>query len=84
MNHIRRSAVGEFAKQNEAQNYPKQLGVNVAGIWDESYCSYLGRSDNELAEIGETVRAATDYSNKIWHYQKSADVILVADTSCHR
>ena len=75
--------MGEFAKQNEAQNYPKQLGVNEAGIWDESYRSYLGRSVNELAEAGETVRAATVYRDMDWHWQKSAEAIVVADTSCH-
>jgi hypothetical protein len=43
--------VGEFAKQNKAQNYPKTGGVNVADIWSESKRSYLGRSDRNVVEI---------------------------------
>ena len=37
--------LGEFAKQNKAQNYPKAGGVNATDIWSESKRSYLGRSD---------------------------------------
>jgi hypothetical protein len=84
MNLIRRSAVGESAKQDKAPNYPKRLSVNEAGIWDESYRSYLGRSGDALTEAGETARAATVYSDITCHFQKSAEVIVVADTSCHR
>lgn len=36
--------MGKFAVQNEAQNYPKPVGVNVADRWSESKRSYLGRS----------------------------------------
>ena len=42
--------LGEFAIQNEALNYPKTGGVNVADIWSESMRSYLGKSDREATD----------------------------------
>jgi len=33
---MRQLPVGEFAKQNKALNYPKQVAVYLTGVWRES------------------------------------------------
>ncbi|MCX2430643.1 hypothetical protein [Pedobacter sp. GR22-10] len=47
---MRQLHVGEFAIQNEAQNYPKHVVVYLTGIWRESLRSYPGRSAEQLPE----------------------------------
>jgi len=42
--------VGEFAIQNEAQNYPKHGAVYLTGMWRESLLSYAWRSDKRWTE----------------------------------
>jgi hypothetical protein len=42
--HIRLNGVDEFAKQNEVQHCFELHIVDAAGIWDEGYRSYPGRS----------------------------------------
>jgi hypothetical protein len=46
---MRRCHAGEFATQNEAQNYPKRDNVDLTGRWRESLRPYPGRSDYKLS-----------------------------------
>ena len=43
--------MGEFASQNEAQNYSKLANVNVADRWSERLRSYPGRSDRYVVDM---------------------------------
>jgi len=60
---MRQSDMGEFAKQNEARNYPKYQAVYLTGIWRESLRSYPGRSVKRWTEgeaQPEGARACSD------------------------
>ena len=35
--------------KTKPDSYPEYILVNAAGTWNESYCSYLGRSVDQLA-----------------------------------
>ncbi len=67
--------MGEFAKQNKALNYPELTNVNPTDTWDESCCSYPGRSD-----IKESYPRLSGQSkscgNASLSCQKSAEVIV--------
>ena len=47
--HTRLTKVGRVCITKQSPTLPKTLGVNVADIWDEGCCSYLGRSDRYIA-----------------------------------
>ncbi|HAL83850.1 MAG TPA: hypothetical protein DCO83_17730 [Mucilaginibacter sp.] len=68
--------MGEFAKQNEAQNYPKHEAVNLTGIWRESLRSYPGRSDKQWTEGEAQPEGARACSDARLVYQKSAEAIV--------
>jgi hypothetical protein len=68
--------VGEFAKQNEARNYPKHEAVNLTGIWRESLRSYPGRSDKWWTEGEAPPEGARASSDTELVYQKSAEAIV--------
>ena len=72
-NSIRHFLWDEFAIQNEIQKLHGHRSVNTAGIWDESYCSYHGRSHG---------RAETEYETRLKkiYREKSAEVIVAI---CH-
>jgi hypothetical protein len=40
-----------MTKQNPI--LPEPLGVNAAGIWDESYRSYPGRPDQYVGDVNQ-------------------------------
>ena len=47
---LRQGVVDKAAKQVEVRYYPKPLVVNAANTWEESICSYPGRSVKLLPE----------------------------------
>ena len=73
---MRQSDVGEFAKQNEARNYPKHQDVDLTGIWRESLRSYPGRSDKLWTEGEAQPEGARACSDTKLVYQKSAEAIV--------
>jgi hypothetical protein len=68
--------VGEFARQNEARNYPKHGAVNLTGIWRESLRSYPGRSDKPWTEGDARPKGAIACSDASLVYQKSAEAVV--------
>lgn len=73
---MRQSHPGEFAVQNEAQNYPTDVGVYLTGIWGESLRSYPGRSDKQWTEGEARPEGAGACSDTKLVYQKSAEAIV--------
>ena len=68
--------MGEFARQNKAQNYPKHVAVDLTGIWRESLRFYPGRSDKLLPEGDALPEGARSYSDIVLVSQKSAEAIV--------
>jgi hypothetical protein len=60
---MRQLHVGEFANQNKALNYPKQVAVYLTGIWRESLRSYPGRSVKQWTEGDAPPEGARAYSD---------------------
>jgi hypothetical protein len=60
---MRQLLVGEFANQNKAQNYPKQVAVDLTGVWGESLRSYPGRSVKQWTEGEAPPEGARVYSD---------------------
>ena len=54
--HTRLTKVGWVCNTKQSPTLPKTLGVNVADIWDEGCCSYLGRSDRYIANKDELLK----------------------------
>ena len=54
--HIRLTKDGWVCKTKQNPTLPKSLGVNVADIWDEGCCSYLGRSDRYIVNKDELLK----------------------------
>ena len=57
--HTRLTKVGRVCITKQSPTLPETLGVNVADIWDEGCCSYLGRSDRYIANKDEFSKAIT-------------------------
>ena len=64
----------EFAKQNEVQKLHGVRSVNDAGIWNEGYLSYRGRSHR---------RDETKYESRLKkiYCEKSAEIIVPDETT---
>lgn len=60
-NSIRHNLWDEFAKQNEILKLHGHRNVNAAGIWNEGYSSYHGRSHGRV-ETGYEARLKQDLS----------------------
>ena len=54
--HIRLAKVGRVCKSKQSPTLPETLGVNVADIWDEGCCSYLGRSYRYIVSKDELLK----------------------------
>ena len=54
--HTRLTKVGRVCNTTQSPTLPKTLGVNVADIWDEGCCSYLGTSDRYIANKDEFLK----------------------------
>ena len=54
--HMRLTKVGRVCATKQSPTLPETLGVNVADIWDEGCCSYLGRSDRYIANKDEFLK----------------------------
>ena len=50
--HTRLTKVGRVCITKQSPTLPETLGVNVADIWDEGCCSYVGRSDRYIINKG--------------------------------
>jgi len=76
-NIIRHIQLDEFAIQNEVPKLHRNWSVNDAGTWNEGYLSYRGRSHR---------RVETKYEARLKkiYCEKSAEAILVGETSHHR
>ena len=50
---------GRVCKTKQSPTLPESLGVNIADIWEEGCCSYLGRSDRYVVNKDEVSNATT-------------------------
>ena len=50
--HMRLTRNGRVCITKQSPTLPETLGVNVADIWDEGCCSYVGRSDRYIINKG--------------------------------
>jgi len=58
--------------KTKSNSYPELHGVDLADKWDESYCTYLGRSQGYAKE-------GNPYSNVWLNLEKSAEVIVLIE-----